>query len=175
MKAFQLLDPRQKNIIQGSVGLFRDELLKKYILCYGFSNYEAVLKEYQEFVECDSIDLPVKFEDYINAETGTFQAEDFWLQRNVQENWKYKLLANFFTNLLLIPHSNMFIESMFSHVSSIKTAKRSLLEVGSVSTIMKVKSYYFESEKLSNDDTKLPLFEPEEEHYSLYKLNIKDE
>jgi len=144
-------------------------------LCYGFNNYEAVLKEYQEFVECDRINLPVQFEDYINTETGNFQSEDFWLQRNVQQNWKYKLLSNFFTNLLLIPHSNMFIESMFSHVNNIKTANWSLLEVGSVSMIMKVKSYYLESKKLSSVFAEFPLFEPEEEHYSLYKLNIKDE
>ena len=63
---------------------------------------------------------------------------------------------------------------MFSCVHSIKTGKRNLLEVGSVATIMKIRSYYLESEKLSNDNTKLPLFESEEEHYSLYKLNIKD-
>ena len=39
---------------------------------------------------------------------------------------------------------------------------------------MKIRSYYLESEKVLNDNTKLPLFESEEEHYSLYKLNIKD-
>ena len=40
---------------------------------------------------------------------------------------------------------------------------------------MKIRSYYLESEKLLNDNTKLSLFESEEEHYSLHKLNIKDE
>jgi len=100
-----------------------------------------------------------------------FRQKIFWIRRNVQENLKYQFLSNFFTNLLLIPHSNMFIESMFNHVNSIKTAKRSLLEVGSVSIIMKIKSYYLESEKLQNDNKKFPLFVLEEEHYSLYKFN----
>jgi len=71
----------------------------------------------------------------------------------------------------------MFIESIFSCVTcvhSIKTGKRNFLEVGSVAAIMKIRSYYLESEKVLNDNTKLPLFESEEEHYSLYKLNIKD-
>ena len=64
---------------------------------------------------------------------------------------------------------------MFIHVNNIKTAKRSLLEVSSVASIMTVESYYLNYESFVNKPAKNELFEPEEDHYLLYKINIKDE
>ena len=142
IEAFQLLDPRKRNIIPSSLFMFREKLLKKFILCYGFENYEETLKEYQEFIQCEDFDLPVNFGGYISQETGYFKIENFWIDRNNQTEWKYKLLSKFFTNLMVISHSNMYVESMFSHIGNIKAPLRNKLEVGSVESIMKVKSYY---------------------------------
>jgi len=70
---------------------------------------------------------------------------------------------------MLIPHSNMFIESMFSHVNAVKTPIRNLLSVNSVSTILKIKSFYLTSKDPNKEEEKKNLFEPTEEHYVLYK------
>ena len=175
-EAFQLLDPRKRKRIINGLTLFRDYLLKRFVFCYGFQNYDLLLEEFQEFSEIEDIELPVNLEKYVSSKTGHFKVEDFWLNRNVQENWKFKLISKFFSRLLLIPHSNMFIESMFSHVGAIKTPLRNLLEVNSVSNIMKIKSYYLKSKDLEKDEKNDSiLFEPTEDHYSLYKSFIKDE
>lgn len=58
---------------------------------------------------------------------------------------RVKLLARFMINLMLIPHSNMFVERIFSQVNLIKTDTRASLEVDTVSSILKVKSYYLGS------------------------------
>ena len=68
-------------------------------------------------------------------------------------------------NLTLIPHSNCFVERMFSHVSNIKTEIRNGLDVATVSSLLKIKSFYLNDENL---------FEPTEDHYSLYRNYIKE-
>ena len=73
-------------------------------------------------------------------------------------------LANFFCKLMLIPHSNMFVESMFSHINNIKNEKRNLLDITTMSSIMKIKSYYDDNDEV---------FEPNEEHYESYRIFIK--
>ena len=178
-EAFQLLDPRKKFRVQTNFPLFRDQLLKKFIICYGFENYESVLKEYKEFIQTEDSELPINFEKYISKKTINFKVEKFWLERNIQEDWRFKLLSNFFINLMIIPHSNMHVESMFSHVKNIKTPMRNSLDVSTVTSLLKVKSYYLNNKNSSKDDDevleKKVLFEPELEHYRLYKLYIKDE
>ena len=57
-------------------------------------------------------------------------------------------------NLTLIPHFNTFIERMFSHFNAIKD-ERNLLDVATVSSLIKVKSYQLNDKQL---------FEPIEEH-----------
>jgi len=54
----------------------------------------------------------------------------------------FKPLARFFINLMTIPHSNSFVEQQFSQVGIIKTDIRNQLEVATVSSLIKVKSYY---------------------------------
>ena len=142
IEAFQLLDARKRNTISTSSTLFRDYLLKKFVTCYEFKDYNDIYEEYVEFMETADIDLPVKIENYISPKSGNIKVEEFWLERNIQENWKWKKLSKFFTNLLLIPASNMFVESMFSYINLIKSPTRNLLQVGSVASILKTKSYY---------------------------------
>ena len=90
------------------------------------------------------------------------------------------IISKFLTKLKVIPHSTYF-ESMFSHINNIKILSRNKHEVGSVGSIMKVKSYYLDYEGQNNHDNKGNIeekdsfFEPSEEHYKLYKLYIKDE
>ena len=80
---------------------------------------------------------------------------------------------------MLIPHSNVFVENMFSHISSIKTPIRNSISVKSVADIMKVKSYYLASSKVAEkedqiDARNIVLFEPEKEHHDLYKIKIAE-
>ena len=82
----------------------------------------------------------------------------------------------FLTKVLLIPHSNMFVESMFSHVNAIKTCSRNLLNVTTVSDLMQIKSFYLKSSDIEKEDKeKEALFEPTEEHYKLYKACVRNE
>ena len=73
----------------------------------------------------------------------------------------YFELANFILSLMTIQHSNCFIERIFSQVNPIKNYQRNLLNVSSVDSILKIKSYYSEDTK---SDSKL-LFEPQEKDY----------
>ena len=67
-------------------------------------------------------------------------------------------------NICLIPHANTYIERMFSYVNAIKDETRNSLDVATVSSLIKVKSYHL-------NDTNI--FEPTEEYYHLYKQYIK--
>ena len=60
---------------------------------------------------------------------------------------------------MTVLHINMFVERMFSTVNLIKTKTRSCLEVDSVSSFLKIKSYLNSPENL---------FEPEDIHFTLY-------
>jgi len=84
----------------------------------------------------------------------------------LRKNNPFKLLSQFFIRLLTIPHSNCYIEQQFSQVSLIKNEKRNLLDVTTVSSIVKVKSFYAEiNEEGSN-------FEPQEKDYYFYNLAV---
>ena len=81
---------------------------------------------------------------------------------------------------MLISHFNMYVESMFNHVNSIKVPNRNSLTVESVSDLMKVKSYYFASAKILEENNERDvanaiLSQPEKEHYDLSKLYVADE
>ena len=51
---------------------------------------------------------------------GNFQIEEFWIALFKNKNTSYKELSRFMINLTLIPHSNTFVEKMFSHVNANK-------------------------------------------------------
>ena len=68
------------------------------------------------------------------------------------------------SSLCTIPHFNCFVERMFSIVSANKDKSWNLLEVSTVSTLLKVKSYYSEDEVL----------EVTKEHLEIYRTTIKD-
>ena len=65
-------------------------------------------------------------------------------------------------NLILIPHSNAYIERVLSILNATKTDCHNLLDVTTVNSIMKLKAYYDENST----------FEPDEEHFICYKANI---
>ena len=79
-------------------------------------------------------------------------------------------LAKFFLDFMAIHHPNCFVERMFSQVNLIKTSQRNLLDVSSVSSILKIKSY----SDYTGSDSKL-VFEPQEKDYLHYKTNIKSD
>lgn len=67
---------------------------------------------------------------------------------------------------MTISHSSSYIEQQFSQVGLIKTNQHNLLEVTTVSSILKVKSFYeYINEKNS-------YFEPQEKDYYFYNLCI---
>ena len=80
---------------------------------------------------------------------------------------------------MLIPHSNMYVENMFSHVNTIKTPLRNSLNVSTVASLFKDKSYYLNNENYFAEKDELLerhiLFEQEAKHYRFYKLCIKHE
>ena len=67
------------------------------------------------------------------------KVEEFWLERNLQEKWKWKKLSKF-TTYPCIQHV-IFVESMFSYVNIIKIPSRNLLSSNSVSSILKTKFF----------------------------------
>ena len=67
-------------------------------------------------------------------------------------------------NLMLIPHSNCFVERIFSQVSIIKNEIRNQLDVATVASLIKIKSFYIDQKEL---------FEPTKDHYDLYHNYIK--
>ena len=51
-------------------------------------------------------------------------------------------------NLTLIPHSNRFAKRIFNHVNATKDETRYLLDVGTVSSFIKAKSYHLNNKQL---------------------------
>ena len=72
---------------------------------------------------------------------------------------------------MTIRHSNCFVERVFSQVNLIKTSQRNCLDVSTVGSLLKVKTYYSKYE----DDKSERLFEPEEKDYYYYKINVKSD
>ncbi len=66
----------------------------------------------------------------------------------------------------MIQHSNTYIERQFSQVKLIKNDKRNLLEVTTVSSILKIKTYYDELNEKNR------YYEPQENDYKLYNLSV---
>ena len=60
---------------------------------------------------------------------GQFKIEEFWIVVFNTKNLSFKVLARFMINLLVKPHSNTFVERMFSQVNLIKDETRNLLDV----------------------------------------------
>jgi len=166
--AFQLLDPHNRNI-QNNKYLFREYLAKKFVKCYEFSDYESLLNQFENFALLDDKNLPLEIENYRTSNSASrHNVEQFWINvfRIVDDKNPFKLLSQFFLQLLTIPHSNSYIEQQFSQVNLIKTEKRNLLDVTTVSSILKVKSYYSEINEEGSH------FEPQEKYYYLYNLSI---
>jgi hypothetical protein len=165
VKAFKLLDPRNRTIPE-SITMFRDHMLKNFMLCYGSADFKQILKQFQVFSETKDDSMPFNIQIFVNKD-GTYDVEGFWLRMNSEMNENFIHLSLFFTKIMMVPHSNAFVERMFSHVNNIKNDARNRLDVTSVSNILKVKSYYQNSES--------ELFEPTEEHYESYQNFIKAE
>ena len=94
---------------------FREKLFNIFVSCYSYQNYTSILKEFEEFSELEAHDFP-EFSKFIHNQI--FDTEAFWLQCNLLPAFKFKLMANFFVRLLLIPHSNTYLERMFSHINN---------------------------------------------------------
>jgi len=167
IKGFQLLDP-SNHTLQNSKYIFRESLLKKFVSCYGFLNYEQVLQQFSDFSLLADEKLPLQLENYKSSSAvSRYNVEKFWIDMyNIEpEKNPFALLSNFFVNLLTIQSSNSYVEERFSQVKLIKTEKRNLLEVATVASILKVKSYYENKGENFN-------FEPEEKNYYFYGLIV---
>ena len=101
----------------------------------------------------------LKFEKKLK--NGEVLVEEFWINLLNSKNLNFKVLAQFMINIMLIPNSNTYVERMFNHVNVIKDEMRNLLEVATIWSLLKVKSYYL------NEDDDNRLFEPIEDHYTL--------
>jgi len=146
--------------------MFREYLLKKFTRCYNFSDYDLILTQYQDFLDLEA--LPLNIEDYQTANSSSrYHIESFWIDMYKVEEEKnpFKQLASFFINLMLIPQSNCYIERQFSQVSLIKSERRNLLDVATVSSILKVRAFY--EDQIENQS-----FGPQEKDYYYYNLNI---
>ena len=170
IKAFQLLDPRKRNINQ-SIFLFREKLLKVFVSCYDrtflLNEYAKILSQFTTFSEKKDEDLKTKLNAY-QLSNDRINVEAYWIAVYKSEK-EYLELSKFFLNLMTIQHSNCFVERMFSQVNLIKTSQRNLLDVSSVSSILKVKSFYSD---YTRPDSEL-VYEPQEKDYYHYKTNIK--
>ena len=138
------------------------------------------MNEYKEFIQAEDHGLPVNFDLYISKKINCFKDEKFWLERNIQENWRLKIILNFFYKIDVnsISHSNMYVESIFSYVNNIKTSVRNSLDVNTFSSLLKVKSYLNHENYFADKDELLEtnvLFELEEDHRKFYKCYIKGE
>ena len=105
-ESFQVLDPGFR-FDQGSLRFFRDRLLKRFVRCYLFDNYQTLVEQFTAFT--------------------TTKSED-------DRKNDFKVLASFMINLIIIPNSNCFVERIFSHVSQIKNDIRNSLDMATVSS-----------------------------------------
>ena len=160
LKAFQLIDPRRRNMSQ-SIYLFREKLLKEFVSCYDLQNhYTTILNQFIEFSSKKDSDLTVHPQTYQIA-NDHIDAEGYWIYvlKKGLEN-PYYHLSKFIINLMTIRHSNCFVERVFSQVNLIKTSQRNCLDVSTVGSLLKVKTYYSKyeddkSERLLNEKRKI--------------------
>ena len=130
-----------------------------------FRGYNTILQEYELLVRVEDGNLPNNPFNYRESNL-EINVQEYWLDilRNKNSSTGFKKLAKFMSSLCTIPHSNCFVERMFSIVSANKDKSWNLLEVSTVSTLLKVKSYYSEDEVL----------EVTKEHLELYRITIKN-
>ena len=166
---FQLIDIRKRKI-KNSVLLFRERLLKQFVKCYEYNNeYEIILKSYQELTRLSDLEIGVNPIDYCNSKN-EIDVENYWINfykycKSQKSFLQHSNLCKFFVNLCSIPHSNCYVERMYSQVNLIKTAGRNLLEVENVGSLLRVKSFFEDHEE----------FEPDETHYKFYQSFINKE
>jgi len=118
VKSFQLLDITKRKI-KNSVTLFRDNLLKKFCRAYLFEDYDTILQEYELLVSAEDENLPNNPFNYRESNL-EINVEEYWLDILRNKNSSFKKLAKFMSSLCTIPHSNCFVERMFSIVSANK-------------------------------------------------------
>ena len=154
-EAFQTIDPtfRYNNC---SLRYFRDILLKRFVRCYNFADYSSLIDQYMNFTKASNENLQMN--KYDSKLIDFLKVEDFWVDI-LKTRKDFDKLSKFMINLMLIPHSNCFIERMFSHVSIIKNGIRNQLDVATVASLIKIKSFYIDQKEL---------FEPTKDHYDLY-------
>ena len=152
-KAFQILNPRLRNLPK-MMNLVHF-LLKKFWRCYNPEDYNKLLEEYKTMMKLTNEELGLQNQIELH-EVKDFDSEKFWIEKLKMKS--ISNLAQFARNILIIPYSNVFIERIFSQINLIKTDLRNQLDVKTVSSIMKIKSFY-------QNETKDFLFEPNEDHY----------
>ena len=159
-EAFQTINPLFR-FSNNSLRFFRDRVLKNFRRCYPFEEYASLIEQYTNFTKISNENLNMA--QYEVSKSDFLQVELFW--KDILKNKKeFEKLSKLMINLMLIPHSNAFVERMFSHVKIIKNEIRNTLDVATVSSLIKIKSFYLDSEEL---------FEPNEDHYNLYHNFIK--
>jgi len=95
-KAFQLLDP-QKRKIHNRRYLFREYVLKKLTRCYNFPDYDAIVNQYQDFLNLEK--LPLNIEEYKTTNPSSrYHIESFWIDmykiEEEEEKNPFRLLAS---------------------------------------------------------------------------------
>jgi len=105
-----------------------------------FRDYNTILQEYELLMSAEDGNLPNNPFNYRESNL-EINVEEYWLDILRNKNSSFKKLAKFMSSLCTIPHSNCFVERMFSIVSANKDKSWNLLEVSTVSTLLKVKSY----------------------------------
>ena len=143
------------------LNLFR-QLLKMFWRFYEAVDYNQITVEFQAYLMCNSEQLNLSKFEYSEG----LDVENFWISISKSSNLNLVKSAYFMINLMLILNSNIYVERSFSKVNIIKNKMRNSLDVSTVSSIMKIKSFY---EKFLTE-----LFEPTEDHYLCYKHWIKD-
>ena len=115
IKSFQLLDLRNKFKIKFANYWFREYLLKRFINLYKSDEYDTILTSYQNLTESEIL----KTDEYLDSNKN-LDVETYWINFSLS-NEKYSLLAGFFKSICTIPHSNTFIERMYSLVKYVKS------------------------------------------------------
>ena len=160
-KAFKLLNPKNRHMHK-NLSLFRDVLVKSFLPCMGIEKKDIIINEFEEYSLLKNEELPISILE-CESKDG-IEIENYWFKVFTKKETKFLNLSKFFLNLMTIPQSNTFVERIFSQVSNVKTEKRNLLDITTMSSIIKLKSYYIDSDEQ---------FEPNEEHYSTYSNFIK--
>ena len=125
------------------------------------ADYSSLIDQYTNFTKASNENLQMN--KYDSKLIDFLKVEDFWVDI-LKTRKDFDKLSKFMINLMLIPHSNCFVERMFSHVSIIKNEIRNQLDVATVASLIKIKSFYIDQKEL---------FEPTKDHYDLYHNYIK--